>query len=523
VAAAAGLDFVHVSAGEQRFDFPEIMGGGAALFDVDLDGDLDLYLVQSGDLRAPDAGRWTSRLYENDGRGHFRDATAERGGASAGYGMGCAVGDYDGDGDGDLYVTNVGANVLYQNDAGRLVDVTAGAGVGDASWSTSAAFADCDGDGWLDLYVANYVRWSPETERNCSFPKEFRDYCSPKSYAAPARDVLYRNRGDGTFEDVTEAAGLGQALGNGLGVVSGDLDGDGALDLYVANDLDPNYLWLGDGRGHFREAALLAGCALSGTGFAESGMGVQAVDFEGDGDLDLFVTNLRRQTNTAYTNQAGAFDDSTARLGLSAASLPFTGFGLGFHDFDCDGWLDLYVANGDVTVGEELPDARDPYAQEDLLFAGGPAPGGQGVLFREVLPRGGTAVPLLATGRGAAFGDVDGDGDVDAVVVNRDGPPHLLENQVGSERSWVLFDVRDRAGRASIGARVELSAGGRTQWRLVDTAYSYCSASDVRVHFGLGELLEVEQVAVHWPDGSTEAYGPLEARALHVLRQTRAR
>jgi hypothetical protein len=437
--------------------------------------------------------------------------------------MGCAVGDYDGDGDGDLYVTNVGPNVLYRNDGGQLVDVTARAGVGDPSWSTSAAFADFDGDGWLDLYVANYVRWSPETERNCSFPKEFRDYCSPKSYAAPARDVLYRNRGDGTFEDVTEAAGLGQAFANGLGVVSGDLNGDGALDFYVANDLDANFLWLGDGQGHFREAALLAGCALSGTGFAESGMGVQAVDFEGDGDLDLFVTNLRRQSNTAYTNDRVAFDDSTARLGLAAASLPFTAFGLGFHDFDCDGWLDLYVANGDVTVGEGPPDARDPYAQEDLLFAGGSAPEGGSVLFREVLPRGGTPAPLLATGRGAAFGDIDGDGDVDAVVVNRNGPPHLLENQVGSSQSWVLFDVRDRAGRAAIGARVELLADGRTQWRLVDTAYSYCSASDVRVHFGLGKASAIERVAVHWRDDTTETFGPFEARALHVLRQAQAR
>ena len=516
-ALEAGVDFRHRYGEQQRFDFPEIMGGGVALFDAEGDGDLDLYLVQSGDLRG--ASAHGNRFYLNDGRGRFTDVTRERGGGDTGYGMGVAVGDYDRDGDPDLYVTNVGPNVLLRNDGGTLVDVSEQAGVAHPGWGTSAAFADVDGDGLPDLFLVNYLRWSVETERDCSFPKHFRDYCNPNSYKAPARDVLYRNLGGGRFEDVTEAAGLAGTAGNGLGVVAGDFDQDGSIDLYVANDMNANHLWMGDGAGGLKEGGLLAGCALSGTGFAESGMGVQAVDLDSDGDL--FLSHLRRQSNTVYSNRGGVFDDTTARLGLSADSLPFTGFGLGFHDFDLDGTLDLFVANGDVTVGETPPE-HDPYAQANLLFAGRTAGPEARPVFEEVLPRGGTAEELVATSRGAAFGDLDGDGDVDAVVVNRGERVHLLRNQASQatpERAWALFDVRDAGGSAAIGARVELVAGGRTQWRLVDPAYSYCSASDSRVHFGLGEAERIERVVVHWPRAEPTRFGPFEARAVHLLRQ----
>jgi hypothetical protein len=519
-AAELGIDFEHVSAFEQRFDFPEIMGGGAALFDRDGDGDLDLYLVQSGDLRAPEGERPPNRLFENRGGGAgFVDVTEASGAGDRGYGMGCAVGDYDADGDLDLYVLNVGPNVLLRNDDGRFTDVTAQAGVGHAGWGSSAAFLDYDGDGALDLFVVNYLRWSTKTERECRFPKEFRDYCNPNSYDAPAQDVLYRGLGDGRFEDATEAAGLAGTLANGLGVACGDFDGDGTLDVYVANDMNANQLWLNRGDGSFRDGALLSGCALSGTGFAESGMGVQSVDLDGDGRLDLFLSHLRRQSNTLYRNGgAGLFDDVTARAGLSASSLPFTGFGLGAHDFDRDGQLDLFVANGEVTVPETGIGEGDPYVQANLLYRGL-----GGTTFEEVSPRGGTAPELLATSRGAAFGDLDADGDVDVVVVNRDLAVHVLVNRAGAGREWVAFDVRDRRGSTALGARVRVRAGEAfTAWRLVDPAYSYGSASDVRAHFGLGAHTEVE-VLVRWRDGSEQDFGRLAAGRVHELRQAKAR
>jgi hypothetical protein len=518
-AARLGVDFEHVSAFEQRFDFPEIMGGGAALFDRDGDGDLDLYLVQSGDLRAPAAERPPNRLYDNRGAGlGFVDVTAKSGAGDRGYGMGCAVGDYDGDRDLDLYVLNVGANVLLRNDGGHFTDVTAQAGVGHTGWGSSAAFLDYDGDGQLDLYLVNYLRWSPEIERECRFPKEFRDYCNPNSYHAPAQDVLYRGLGDGRFEDVTAAAGIAGTPANGLGVACGDFDGDGRVDVYVANDMNANQLWLNQGDGTFRNGALLAGCALSGTGFAESGMGVQAVDLDADGDLDLFLSHLRRQSNTFYRNSGagGLFDDTTARAGLSATSLPYTGFGLGFHDFDNDGALDLFVANGEVTVPEAIPEQEDPYAQQNLLYRG------RGDGGFEEIPGGGTAPPLSATSRGAAFGDLDGDGDVDVVVVNRDHGVHVLENTAAGGRSWISLRVLDAGGSPAVGARVRVRAAGADQWRLIDPAYSYGSASDVRAHFGLGSAEEVE-VSVHWPDGSEQDFGRLAAHREHTLRHTKSR
>jgi len=521
VAASSGVDFRHVSAFEQRFDFPEIMGGGVALFDRDGDGDLDLYLVQGGDLRAPASERPRNRLYDNRGDGNFADVTGESGAGDRGYGMGCTVGDYDADGDLDLFVLNVGPNVLLRNDGGRFTDVSEAAGVAHPGWSSSAAFLDYDGDGRLDLFVVNYLRWSPGIERECRFPKEFRDYCNPNTYEAPAEDALYRNLGDGRFEDVSRAAGIAGTFGNGLGVACGDFDGNGHVDVFVANDMNANQLWLNQGDGTFKDGALLAGCALSGTGFAESGMGVQAVDLEGDGDLDLFLSHLRRQSNTFYRNGhrkgAGAlFDDTTARAGLSATSLPYTGFGLGFHDFDQDGALDLFVANGEVTVPEGLASGADPYAQPNLLYRGR----GDGS-FDEV-PGGGTSPVLAATSRGAAFGDLDGDGDVDVVVANRDLGVHVLRNEAAGDASWIRLRVLDARGSPAIGARVRVQAGPLTMWRLVDPAYSYGSASDVRVHFGLAGQREAS-VLVRWPDGSEQDFGPLAARAEHELRQAKAR
>jgi hypothetical protein len=511
-----GLDWVHVRGRTQRFWFPEIMGGGVGLLDQDGDGALDVYLVQSGDLAEPSPDG-ANRLFRNLGGARFADVTATVGGGDPGYGMGCAVGDADQDGDPDVYVTNVGPNTLLLNDGGTLGAAPLEAGVSDEGWGTSAAWVDIDADGDLDLYVVNYLRWSPEREIECHSPQGGRDYCSPTSYDAPARDVLYRNEGGGRFRDVSEAAGLGAAFGNGLGVASGDLDLDGWVDLYVANDMMPNQLWTNRGDGTFVDRALFSGCAVNRDGAAEAGMGAVALDVEDDGDLDLFVTHLRDETNTFYCNQGGRFSDQTSVLGLGGPSLPFTGFGVGFQDFDRDGTLDAYVANGAVTRGRRARDPSDPYAEPNQLFRGVTDAAGS-VRFEELLPRGGTAEELLGSSRGAAFGDLDEDGDADVVVVDSGARVKLLLNQAAGGH-WIGLRVLERSGGDAEGARLTLECSGKRRYRWVTSGGSYCSASDARALCGLGADRAPTTVVVRWTDQSEERFGPLEPGRKHVLRR----
>jgi hypothetical protein len=526
-AATAGIDFVHQRAATVRYWLPEIMSGGAAWIDYDGDGDPDLYLVQGG---APPADPGAPRqvpgdgpgnvLLRNNGDGSFADVSRESGTADRGYGMGTAVGDYDGDGDPDLYVTNLGPNVLYRNDGnGRFTDVAKAAGVGDAAWGTSSVFFDYDGDGDLDLFVANYVRWSADREIECYGGANERTYCHPNQYNGPAPDVLYRNDGGGKFTDVTRESGIWRAWGNGLGVVAADFNGDGRQDLYVANDGMPNQLWINQGGGQFRDDALLAGAAVNMTGAAEAGMGVGAVDIENDGDLDLFMTHLRGETNTLYRNDGKAmFNDVTATSGLAAPSIAFTGFGLGFADFDHDGELDLYVGNGRVGHSQEPLVPGDPFAEPNQLYRGLGA--GR---FEEILPRGGTTREVIDNTRATAHADYDSDGDIDIVVVNNGGRARLLKNIAGDGGNSIRFRVVDEAGRDAIGAQVRLRTGTGWQWRPVQTGYSYCAANEPLVHFGLGEQAQAGEVIVVWPDRSEESFGILPAGALHELRRGQGR
>jgi hypothetical protein len=516
VAASSGITFAHRSGHQKRHLLPEIMGGGAALLDIDGDRDLDVLFVQSGVIAsgstATPAGH---HLYRNRGDGTFDDVSAASGiGAVTGYGMGVATGDYDNDGDADIYITNLGANVLLQNDGqGRFADVTRHAGVTGSGWSTSATFVDVDADGDLDLFVTRYLDWRIEIERDCYSLTGVIDYCSPKNYDAPTSDLLFRNNGNGTFTDISRAAGLADAVGNGLGVIADDVDGDGRIDLFVANDGTPNHLWMNHGNSRFTEAALLSGVAIDQDGAAKAGMGVHAADTDDDGDNELIVMNLDQEADSFFRNEGKFFIDDTVKAGLRIVSRRFTRFGVAFMDFDNDGRLDLYEANGRVGLQAETF-SRDPYAEPNLLFRGTSSGA-----FEEVHPRGGTAQPLIASSRAAAFGDLDNDGRIDVVVANRDAAPHVLRNVAPGRGHWLLLRVIERSGRDAIGAVVSIAAGTKTLRRDVRSGYSYLAANDPRVHIGLGDLTKVESVTVQWADGTRERYGPVAADRLVDLRR----
>jgi hypothetical protein len=516
IAVQAKLDFRHSSGHSTRFYMPEMATGGVGLLDFDGDGLLDVFCVNGGSLDPAATNHPGNKLYRNLGNWKFEDVTERAGvGGHGEYGMGCACADYDGDGDTDIYVTNVGANILYRNNGdGTFTDVTKQAGVGDEAWSTSSASFDFDGDGHLDLIVANYLKWSRETEVNCYSRGGLPDYCSPLNYKSPAMDTLYHNRGDGTFENVTHAAGLDKAYGNGLGVVCADFNRDGRIDIFVANDGMPNQLWINQGNGKFVDEAMIRGCAVSAFGMPRAGMGVAAVDIWQHGWLDLFVTHLVGEGNGLFVNTNGYFTDTIILKGPNSPSLPYTGFGVGFADFDNDGNLDLYVANGRVKLGARDLDSNDPYAEPNNLLRGV----GRGQ-FEEVTPQGGTSPPLIATSRGAAFGDLDNDGGIDVIVINRDAPAHLLRNVVPHRGHWITLTLLDKKGRDAIGATVRLESSSSIFWRQVQPHQSYCSSNDPRVHCGLGSAQQVNHLIVRWPAGTEEEFGPFAANSFYKVRE----
>ena len=513
-AGARGLEFEHRSGFDGRFLFPEIMGGGVALADIDGDGDLDAYLVQSGSVEAVGDAANANRLYLNNGDGRFR-VVENSGAEDRGYGMGVATGDYDNDGDVDLYVTNLGANVLLRNDgAGRFDDVTNLAGVGDNGWGTAAVFLDLDRDGDLDLFVVNYVTWALAAAKEC-YAVNTRTYCGPVD-ADAAPDRLYRNNGDGSFTDISIAAGLGRAYGTGLGVVGGDFDRDGRIDVFVANDAMVNQLWLNRtpprGEPRLVDEAFLWGCAMDDHGAPKAGMGVSAADLDDDGDTDVLVVNLEKETDSYFRNEGGHFVDATGAVGLGVLSRRFTRFGVALTDFDNDGDLDLYEANGRVKHKPELLGRSDVFAEPNVLYqnTGGPR--------FEPVPQG-TVNDPIHTSRGVAIGDVDNDGGVDLLVVNKDGPVYLLMNQAAKRGNWVRFRVTTASGRDAHGALVSGRVGSERQQRGVQTAGSYLAAHDPRVHFGLGELAGIVGVEVRWPTGELEHFGDFDAGVVADLRK----
>lgn len=558
-AAETGLDFHHFSGAAGDHLMPEILGSGVALLDYDNDGDLDVYLLQATELqpgkpplrRPPPGWRPGNRLFRNmlseTGRLRFEDVTDRAGVGSIGYGMGVAAGDYDNDGYTDLYVTNFGHNILYHNNGdGTFADVTQQAGVDDPRWSTSAAWVDYDGDGLLDLFVCNYVDFTVAGNKRCFAPAGQPDYCSPLDYK-PVPSRLFRNLGNGRFEDVSESSGIASSYGPALGVICADFNGDGLVDIYVADDADANRLWLNQGNGHFKEGALEAGLAYSADGAAKAGMGLDSADIDNDGHLEIIVTNLTGEGATLFRSadvlgglanpamlatkagqEAGAtsglsggrgeYDDVTAQYGLQQATFGYTGYGVGFFDYDNDGCLDLFVANGAMTIPQSGPPAPlDPYAQRNQLFHNA----ARSHAFREVTGRAGPALRLVEVNRGAAFGDVDNDGRVDIVVTTKDGPARLLLNQADPRGRWLLVKLEAAKGnRTAMGAEVGVFRRGMPAlWRRAHSDGSMLSASDIRVHFGLGDVREIDSIVVRWPSGVREKWTSVQSNQILTLHQ----
>jgi hypothetical protein len=539
VSDAVGLTFTHFSGAAGDRTILEMMGSGGAMFDYDNDGDLDLYLVQGHALPRtdpaadppvppPPADAPLDRLFRNDlvvrpdGTRdlHFTDVTEASGIRAPGYGMGVATGDYDNDGWVDLYVTNWGSNQLWHNNGdGTFTDATAAAGVDDPRHSTSASFVDYDRDGWLDLMVVNYIDFTLASSQTCRNPSSAGiDYCGPQAYKGTP-DSLFRNRGDGTFEDVSESSGVAAVNGPGLGVVALDVDRDGWMDLYVANDGQENQLWMNQAGKGFRNEARERGSAVNSAGMPEAGMGVVAADFTGDGQEDLFITHLVGETNTLFaSDQSGLFEDRSRVSGLGPPSRTFTGFGVGDLDFDNDGWQDLFITNGEVRSIPEQSAAGDPLPlkQKNRLFRN--LADGK---FANLSDASGAPFNTLGVGRGLAVGDIDNDGDTDALVTYNSSPARLYLNQVGAKKHWLgLSLVGGTAARDQLGARVELLGNhAAAPIRRAHTDASYLSASDPRVLFGLGDQAAVQAVRVTWPSGEVEEWAGLDLDQYHTLKQ----
>jgi hypothetical protein len=536
-ATRSGLHFTHFNGMSGQFYYPEIMAPGVALFDYDNDGDLDVFVVQGQMLgTAPldralfpprDPSSLRGRLFRNDLQTladgtrtlRFTDVTESSGITARGYGMGVATGDFNNDGCVDLYVTNLGSNQLFRNNCdGTFTDVTKASGTESPGWSVSAAFVDVDRDGWLDLFVGHYVNYSIAANVKCFGLAGGPDYCPPHVYRAQP-STLYRNDHDGTFSDVTARAGLSAEFGPSLGVATADFDGDGWIDIYVANDGQQNQLWINQRNGTFRNTALLAGAALGANGEAKSSMGVDAGDFDNDGNEDLFITELTGQGADLYVNTGSAvFSEQSARAGLRQPTLPFTGFGAAWLDVDNDGWLDLVTVNGAVTQNVDAVARHEPFSlqQRKQLFrnrANG--------TFEDVTDRAGPVFHLAEVSRGAAFGDVDNDGDIDIVVGNASGPLRLLINRIGQRHHWVGLRLVGEDGRRDmVGARVALTRGdGAIVRRRARSDGSYASANDPRVLVGLGESRQPVTVRVDWPDGRHEAWSGVAIDRYTTLRQ----
>ena len=521
VAADVGVSLMNVSGdGEQQYLVDAFMGG-AAFFDYDRDGDLDLYVLNGSRVNGfPDRDHPQNALYRNE-NATFLNATEESGLGDTRWGMGCAVADYDNDGDADLYVTNYGNNALYENRGdGTFADLAQHAGVsGDGAFSTGCAFFDYDRDGDLDLYVANYIDFDYFMETTPERRHEWRGlavHFGPQGMRGEA-DVFYRNEGEGIFSEATTAAGLvDHDLLYGLGVVAGDYDNDGDADLYVANDTGPNYLYDNGGDKTFTDVAWMKGVAYGEGGEPQGCMGIAFGDYDNDTYPDILVTNFWEETNTLYHNDGGQFfSDLTFDAGVGLESFQFLAWGTEFFDYDNDGDKDLFVANGHVYPQVDRANFGVRYAQTNQLFENV----GRGS-FAEVSRTSGAGLQIEKVSRGAAFGDYDADGDLDIFVLELNDRPTLLRNDGGDRNNYLIIRTEGtQSNRDGIGTRIKIRCGDTTQVNEVRSGSSYLSQNDLRIHFGLGKCARVDRVDVFWPSGLVEHFENLSANRVLVIRE----
>lgn len=522
MAVRSGVQLRTVSGSPEKEHIVECNTGGTALFDYDADGDLDIFIVNGSRIggyepeRAPRAG-----LYRNDGEWRFVEVGAEAGVDHAGWGMGVSVADYNADGHADIYLANYGPNALYQNRGdGTFVDVAAERGVDFAGWSSTAVFGDYDLDGDLDFYLTNYIDFDPDYRPAdmsfCSW-RGLEVFYGPRGMPGE-QDRLYRNDGpeaDWSFAEASRAFGLAEHDYYGFAAMAGDWDEDGDLDIYIANDSTPNLLYRNDG-GVFRDVSLISATAYSEDGREQGGMGLAGGDYDGDGDLDLFVTNFSHDNNTLYENNGrGFFTDVSFNSALGKESITYLGWGTGFFDYDNDGDDDLFVANGHVYPAVDRHDLGTRYAQRNQLFENEGA--GSFVEVGKVL---GPGMQVEKSSRGSAFGDLDNDGDLDIAIVNIDDTPTLLRNDGGNRNNWLMVRLIDAGNNGdAIGARVTVWRGERRQTREVRSGTGYISQDDMRLHFGLGEMIQADQLVVRWPDGEEQRIAAVAGNRLVTIRR----
>lgn len=514
-----GLKFVHDPAVEGEYSFPEIQGSGGGFLDYDNDGDLDILMLNGSYRNKNVPNPPKNKLFRQENDGTFTDVTESSGIKNTDPSFGLGAGDIDNDGFVDLYISSFGQDRLYRNTGrGNFEDITQKAGIKDSTWGTSVVFLDYDRDGFLDIYVTTYVVFDPNVV--CTDKAGRRDYCGPNAYSGEP-DVLYHNNGDGTFTDVSIKSGIGTVASKGLGVISVDFNNDAWSDIYVANDGEPNNLWINQGNGTFQDVAMRQGVAVNAMGQPEAGMGIAFGDINGDEDIDLFVTHLRDESNTIYSNSGPlGFQDDTTASGLGPPSVPYTGWGTSFFDFDHDGDLDVAIANGrvirgDLLVQKDRVEHWDPYREPNLIFENN----GTGQ-FQDACKKAGTFCTLIENGRALAFGDVDNDGDVDMLLGNCGGPARLYRNDAPKNGHWLMVRAIDpKLKRDAIGARITVVAGGKRYIRIIAPAYSYLTSNDHRAHFGIGNATTIEKIEVVWPDGSVQSFPSTKADQFITLQK----